>query len=171
MTMKKWGMLTDGDALVLGDAAKTVEPRTCVEIGTWSGETAQWLSTFGLDVYTIGPVVTQITTWPTHYLRGKSREIAAIIRRDRWIGLLWIDGCHCSDCVYEDLCNYAPLVCAGGLIALHDIGNEGGSLGDLSEHPTRTYGVLAGIHRYGMVGWREVRRGANIVVYGRVEEP
>ena len=80
-----------------------------------------------------------------HLVRGDSHAASTLARvrslLNEPIDFLFIDGDHTYEGVRADFQTYAPLVCAGGMIALHDI---------VDGRPD----IVGGVPRF----WREIRR-------------
>lgn len=58
------------------------------------------------------------------FLLGSSHdpELAALVEEP--VVWLWVDGCHCFDCVVDDMETWIPKMAPGGLVVFHDA-NEG----------------------------------------------
>jgi len=57
---------------------------------------------------------------PPALLHMKSDDAIAQFEGKR-LSFVFIDGCHCYDCVISDLRNWTPLIEVGGVVVLHDM--------------------------------------------------
>ena len=130
---------------LLGDVAR-LRPRVVVEIGTHRGGTlfcwakvsdpaahlisidlpdpAQGMGTTDADIARLRPLLRPEQRLTC--LRGDSHEPSTLTSLVGALGggpvdLLWIDGDHSDAGVRMDVKMYAPLVRAGGIVAMHDI--------------------------------------------------
>ncbi len=109
-----------------------------VEIGMHDGGTAKGIEDFlaarGVALDYVGIDPDDGTTRTRHVpndgkvIVGKSAESFHLVEGN--IDLLWIDGCHCLNCVVLDTIHYTPKVRKGGFVCFHDV-NE---VGEGSEH-------------------------------------
>lgn len=51
------------------------------------------------------------------FVLGKSYDMASTVERAAWV---FVDACHCRECVEKDIAVWAPKVDNGGLILFHD---------------------------------------------------
>lgn len=104
-----------------------------IEIGMHDGGTAKGIEAYCqsitnthhnvyLEYYGIDP--DDGTTRPRHIPKngkvicGQSSEVFDQVPPE--VDLVWVDGCHCRNCVILDIVNYAPKVKVGGFLCFHD---------------------------------------------------
>ena len=135
-----------GEIESLLDLAKSLEPRTVLEIGTARGGTLFLLATVASDDALLVSVDLPFGRFGGGYAKPRRRLYRAFARRGqqvkllqadsherdtreavrrmlehRAVDLLLIDGDHTYEGVQLDVRDYAPLVRDGGLIVFHDI--------------------------------------------------
>jgi cephalosporin hydroxylase len=154
------------ELLDLLERVRALEPQLVCEIGTAAGGTLYFLTRVASESALI--VSIDIATPPhTRFARGKlgraeqrivslegdsqTPEMVARLREQldgRQLDFLFIDGDHSYDGVKRDFELYAPLVRAGGLIALHDINPDSGDpAGPISGEVPRAWAELRESHK------------------------
>lgn len=121
----------------------SLRSRFVVEVGTWHGKTTRMLSELLLRISPQAIVITidkmrdissnkkpndltneaLLESGNLIHVFGDSREVARA-----WTfapGFVFIDGCHCKECVKADAAAWLPKICAGGYAAFHDVGAQG----------------------------------------------
>jgi cephalosporin hydroxylase len=115
-------------------AVEKIAPRVIVEIGIKEGGNLKILSTHldenglcvGIDPRQDIPWKMDDARCPVLHVKGSShapatvRELQSLLA-GRPIDVLFIDGDHSTEGMLADYRDYAPLVRAGGIIAVHDI--------------------------------------------------
>ncbi len=143
----KVGALMDDDELrrLASLASEVPEEQAIVEVGSWAGGSAAWLSTgarlgLGARLTCVDPwedwidppegqeIVTgdaalanlQEITDPAYVtaLRAPSLTVAPMWTKP--IGLLFIDGLHTYEACRDDLAAWTPYVVPGGVVVTHD---------------------------------------------------
>jgi predicted O-methyltransferase YrrM len=132
------GTAKGGTFFLLSRAAQPNAVLVSIDLpgGYYGGGYPYWKTNFFRELIGTGKRV--------HFLRGNSHDAATKAELERIldgrkIDALFIDGDHSYQGVRQDFWLYAPLVRAGGLIALHDI--------------SRTEGGEIDVHKF----WTEVR--------------
>ncbi len=111
---------------------KAVGTGTVLEIGVRSGvSTSAFLLSEATRVISIDidPACSELYEghWKWNFIEADSRDIDKVYgelhdqHRCAKVDVLFVDGLHTYDCLYSDLCHYAPLVRKGGLILVHDV--------------------------------------------------
>lgn len=59
-----------------------------------------------------------------YFLEGSSHDRVIIDCVPDDIAWLYIDGCHCYDCAYDDIQLWVPKVALGGYVLFHDCANR-----------------------------------------------
>jgi len=109
-----------------------------VEIGVRKGKSfaclLQALNRTGApqrQIHSIEPVAGSRNYWdlyrkkfgediPCEYYRGFSQDPDIVNKITAPIAWLYIDGCHCFECVWEDIDTWGPKVTPGGIMVFHD---------------------------------------------------
>lgn len=131
-----YGAITEEDAELLekcllsacSDAVIENHPVRICEIGMHDGGTARGMERYvrdcNLSLAYIGIDPDDGSTRPRYVpfggqvLIGKSADMFVQVPGD--LDLVWVDGCHCRNCVVLDVVNFAPKVRVGGFLCLHD---------------------------------------------------
>uniref|UniRef100_A0A6M3L3E3 Putative methyltransferase n=1 Tax=viral metagenome TaxID=1070528 RepID=A0A6M3L3E3_9ZZZZ len=137
-----WGNQGDHGRQALARVASDMQCRRGVEIGTHRGDSSiMWLKQAKkMHLSCIDPYVTynarrsqnaqnavyaeaveRLKPYNAEIIRAASLDVVDSFE-DRSLDFLYIDGDHEFDPVVQDLVRWAPKVCKGGLILLHDYG-------------------------------------------------
>jgi hypothetical protein len=165
--MNPGGTMTALEHLVLLDSLecachKNLAPDIYAEVGTWEAVTSEqiaaYLSHQGEPMTYIGVDINpeaesfwkqKVSPWSqnselrTEFFTGDSRELHNKISELSWV---LIDGCHCFECVTDDIRNWASKVVVGGHAVFHDSTPRRVELRKTSQHNrTRRFGVYQAI--------------------------
>jgi len=106
---------------------KTTKTINCIEIGTYTGESALIISSFTFihSMICIDPYFTNIASKRLNHKNNiklipvKSSEYVENVS-DQSIDMIYIDGCHKIECIYNDLYQWYPKIKNNGFICGHD---------------------------------------------------
>lgn len=137
------GILFLRDWEVISETARLAAERfplwaTYLEIGVNDGRTSRDLIEhviqgryvyYGIDPSEESEVVKRLERMRNYrYIRGLSHEVfptvAADIRDTDGLSWLFVDGCHCAQCVARDAILYGSLLRPGGLLLFHDAASD-----------------------------------------------
>lgn len=152
------GMISLPEQGLLITLAKGVTSKgTIVEIGSQHGMSASILVKWGCgDLYCIESNpdadfmanLAKVGLTKLTWFLGRSSDV--VEDWNKTIGLLWIDGNHSAESVYQDLLLWGAYVSTNGIIALHDYPSNT----NLKPHPVIYEGVKQGVDK-----WRKSEEG------------
>jgi hypothetical protein len=123
---EKTMLLFEKDFDILIASIKRVNDRICdgtyIEIGIGDGDTSRhFLQYIPLDALYVGidPGVDdpRISDERFFFFKKPSFKVAALIHRPSWV---FVDGCHCEECVIRDFIVFGTTLKVGGEICFHD---------------------------------------------------
>lgn len=171
MTDYPMGEIKRRDMERLVELGREAPGQVLVEIGTAQGLTAAGLAqAAGKVVLSIDPdpQIMRARPLPPRVLLLRMTSTEAAVALDVCeLGMVFVDGCHCRMCVRLDLRLWTPRLAPGGILACHDIRQEGRRLyrphkGEM--HRDRTYGVEAAIAEWGAAGFTREPWDGNMAI-------
>lgn len=112
----------------------------------------------GVDLPGCGPMLIPDSVIGT-FLGCPSEDAWVQIQRVPFVDFLIMDGCHCSNHVILDFCNYSDFVVLGGLALFHDsinhpkwvgLAHPGSKQSHGPDHPAFGIGVREGLRKLGL---------------------
>ena len=154
-----------GDALEFCNMIEKINPKTIVEIGVQRGGSLRiWCNSLGPDGLAIGidrefvdiSWDTDSVPFKVHKVQGCSHEEATInkvkeILGGRKIDVLFIDGDHSEEGQQKDWADYSPLVRDGGIVGIHDIALDQGTIRWWKRFPYNQHAIVVDGQGIGVV--------------------